>query len=182
MSTKEERRELVAKLVAQREALFQEVDNMPAHRLTTAWKEGDRTPMGMLHHVISAERMYRDDWTRRARDEDEPDLRPQEWGGGGGGAPLFEEANQMSKDELVQRLKEERMKTLQFIAETSDAEFDRKGRNLPFGDLTVNQLLKSLYRHDQMHIDEMAGRESRFVPLARLNVEPSIEGIALSRP
>lgn len=162
MFTAQDRRELIQKLEAHREALFTQADSLPQERLTKAWKEGDRTPMGMLLHVISAERMYRDDWARRARDEDEPDLR-RGLANPTAGAPLFEEANQMSKEELVQRLQEERIATLKFLAESSDAEFERKGRNTPFGDLTVHQLLKSLYRHDQMHIDEMAGKESTYV-------------------
>ncbi|MBI2888074.1 MAG: DinB family protein [Chloroflexi bacterium] len=161
MFTPQDRRDLVAKLESHRDALFRQAESLPVERLTSAWKEGDRTPMGMLLHVISAERRYRDDWARRARDEDAPDLR--QGGEAQGGAPLFEEANQMSREELVQRLKQERLLTLRFIAETGDTEFDRKGRNTPFGDLTIHQLLKSLYRHDQMHIDEMAGQPSRYV-------------------
>lgn len=160
MISPQERRELIEKLELHREAFFQQLESLPEERLTTAWKEGDRTPMGMLLHVIVTERMYRDDWARRARDEEEPDLKPQ--GASRSGAPLFEEANQLRKEDLAQRLREERAKTLRFAAETSDIEFERKGRNTPFGDLTVHQLLKSLYRHDQMHIDEMAGRESKY--------------------
>jgi hypothetical protein len=64
--------------------------------------------------------------------------------------------------ELLARLEAARAVTWRFIAETADGEFDLPARNTPFGDLTVHQLLKSLYRHDQMHLDEMLGRESDY--------------------
>ena len=161
MLSQQERRELVEKLESQRETLLKQIAELPVERRPRRWKDGDRTPMGMLRHVITAERMYRDDWARKARDEDEPDLKRQTQNSGQD--ILFEEANQLSREDLLERVKEERIQTLRFIAETSDAEFDRKGRNTPFGDLTVHQFMKSLYRHDQMHIDEIAGTPSKYV-------------------
>lgn len=161
MITPQERRDLIEKLESQRDALLEQIKSLPVERLTSRWKEGDRTPMGMLLHVITAERMYRDDWARRAREESEPDVRRQAQNSGQD--ILFEEANQLSREELLERILAERIMTLRFIAETSDAEFDRKGCNTPFGDLTIHQFLKSLYRHDQMHVDEIAGTPSKYV-------------------
>ena len=69
----------------------------------------------------------------------------------------------MTLPKLVDHLNQERVLTYRFIAETSDEEMERVGRNTPFGDLTVHQFLKSLYRHDQMHQDEVLGRESAYV-------------------
>ncbi len=156
-----DRRELVEKLAESRQALLQGTAALPAQRLTEPWKAGDRSPMAMLLHIITTERMYRDQWGKRARDEEAPDLAQNS-------AviqvidPTFAEANRMTLDALMRNLREEREKTLAFVAETSDGEFDRVGRNSLFGDLTLLQYLKSLYRHDLMHVDEMAGREVRY--------------------
>ena len=65
--------------------------------------------------------------------------------------------------ELVECLYQQRNLAYRFIAETSDEEMERVGRNTPFGDLTVHQFLKSVYRHDQMHQDEVLGQESSYV-------------------
>jgi len=161
MVTIKERRDLVEKLAEARRALIAEVDNLPAPRLISPAKAGDRSPLAMLLHVITTERMYRDQWAKRARDEEYPDLTPNS-------AvsqvidPSFSEANTMDVPALLRSLEEERAQTLVFIAETADSEFDRVGKNSLFGDLTLHQYLKSLYRHDLMHVDEMAGREGRY--------------------
>jgi hypothetical protein len=159
--TVKERRDLVVKLAEARLALVQEVGRLPAPRLTTPAKDGDRSPLAMLLHIITTEQMYRDQWAKRARDEESPDLvinsavtQVIE--------PGFGEANRMDVPTLLASLEAERVLTLAFIAETADSEFDRVGKNSLFGDLTLHQYLKSLYRHDLMHVDEMAGRSGRY--------------------
>jgi hypothetical protein len=158
MITPEDRRTLVEKLDQHRQALLTEVAARTEAAMAGRQKPGDRTFKAMLDHLATTERHYVDDWARRARDEDEPDVgRPV-----GGEAPMHEEANELSVPELLARLEAARAVTLRFIAETADGEFDRLARNTSFGDLTVHQFLKSLYRHDQMHLDEMLGRESEY--------------------
>ncbi|MBM2826513.1 MAG: DinB family protein [Dehalococcoidia bacterium] len=161
MITPKDRRDLIEKLTANRKAFLELAKSLSEPQLVTPHKEGDRFPKGMLLHAAEAERSYVDRWARRARDEDSPDLNSRSEAPGE--AALYNEAESMSREELLQRLNDARENTLKFIAETSDEEFDRVGRNTPFGDLSVHQFLKSLYRHDQMHIDEIQGKESAYV-------------------
>ena len=161
MISSKDRRELVEKLAEARKALVNGAAALPPVRLTEAWKEGDRSPLAMLLHVITTERMYRDQWGKRARDEETPDL-AQNSAVTQVIDPSFAEANRMTVQALLRDLRDEREKTLAFIAETTDGELERVGRNSLFGDLTLIQYLKSLYRHDLMHVDEMAGQEVRY--------------------
>jgi hypothetical protein len=43
-------------------------------------------------------------------------------------------------------------------------QYERKGHNRLFGSLTVMQWLRSYYRHDRMHIDQISGREPEYRP------------------
>jgi hypothetical protein len=156
----DERRDLVKKLDAARAELLGSLDQLPEQQLTTPWKEGDRTPKGQLLHLIVTEQMYRDSWARRARDENEPNLTPESMNQVV--TSMFQEGNQLAVAELLQRLEAERQQTLRFIAETADEELERKGLNTPFGDMTVIQFMRSLYRHDLMHVDELTQQESRY--------------------
>ncbi len=161
MTTSAERRELISKLEANRQKLMELARELDDDKLKSPNKEGDRSPKGMLMHLAQTEHSYVFNWAKRARDENSPDLK-REGGEGGGEAPLFNEANPVTVDELISSLEKSRLATLRFVAETSDEEFERVGRNTPFGDLTVHQFLKSLYRHDQMHIDEIIGVDSAY--------------------
>ena len=165
MVTKSDRREIVEKLEITRQRLMDQALNLPEPKMTESAKDGDRTPKGMLLHIASAEVLYRDTWALRAREENQPDLTPNP--SESGADLLFARANKMTTAELIQFLKDQRTKTLRFIGETTDEEFNRKGMNTPFGNLTVHQFLKSLYRHDQMHIDEIAGTESQYIITTR---------------
>ena len=161
MATSSERRELISKLDANRQKLMELAKGLDDDKLKSPNKEGDRSPKGMLMHLAQAERSYVFSWAKRARDENSPDLK-RDGAVGDSEAPLFNEANPVSVEELISSLEKARIATLRFIAETGDEEFERVGRNTPFGDLTVHQFLKSLYRHDQMHIDEMIGMDSAY--------------------
>lgn len=164
MTSGAERRDLVAKLEQNRGELLELARSLTPERAESRKQEGDRTPKGMLLHVAEAEHHYVWNWAARARDEDEPDFAlPRVGTGGGGVAALFDQANDWDVDGLTSRMREVRESTLRFIGGTTDLEFERVGRNSPFGDLTVHQFLKSLYRHDRMHIDEMQGRDQTYI-------------------
>ena len=45
--------------------------------------------------------------------------------------------------------------TLAFVAGLEEAQFDRRGVQAVFGEMTLGQLLKILYRHDRMHREEI---------------------------
>jgi hypothetical protein len=43
-------------------------------------------------------------------------------------------------------------------------QYDRSASNRLFGSLTALQWLRSYYRHDRMHFDQISGRESDYKP------------------
>jgi uncharacterized damage-inducible protein DinB len=45
--------------------------------------------------------------------------------------------------------------TLAFVAGLEEAQLDRRGVQAVFGEITLGQLLKILYRHDRMHREEI---------------------------
>ncbi|MBM3275611.1 MAG: DinB family protein [Candidatus Sericytochromatia bacterium] len=150
---------MVAKLAAHRKELLDIVDTHDDAWFAERAKEGDRTRKGMLKHLAEAEHSYIEVWAKRARDEDNPNLGNR---GSIGTAPLLDEALKLSLAELRQRLDEQRVRTLQFIAETGDGEMERPIHGTPFGTLTVKQCVKSMYRHDRMHIEEMLGKPQSY--------------------
>lgn len=158
----QERRDLVAKLEEHRVKLMEIVATLDDEAGNTPLKLGDRSPKGQLLHVVEMERHYVWDWAGRARDEDSPDF-SRRGSSTTEEAPSVDPANVLTVAELVERLNQQRDLTYRFIAGTSDEEMERVGRNTPFGDLTVHQFLKSVYRHDQMHQDEVLGQESSYV-------------------
>ncbi len=158
-----DRRDLVEKLEENRQALLEVVATLDEKQAETPQKAGDRSPKGQLLHLAEAEHHYVWEWARRSRDEDSPDLAGLPDPGATGEAPLFDHANEIPLAQLLERMEQERQLTVRFIAETADSEMERAGRNTPFGELSVHQFLKSLYRHDRMHQDEVLGRESTYV-------------------
>ena len=157
-----DRRDLIEKLEENRQALLEVVATLDEKQAETPQKAGDRSPKGQLLHLAEAEHHYVWEWARRSRDEDSPELSGSD-PGATGEAPLFDHANEIPLAQLLERLEHERRLTYRFVAETADSEMERAGRNTPFGELSVHQFLKSLYRHDRMHQDEVLGRESTYV-------------------
>jgi hypothetical protein len=51
-------------------------------------------------------------------------------------------------------------------------EFDRRASNALFGSLTVMQWLRSYYRHDRMHVDQIGGQEPSYKPQFASGEEP----------
>jgi hypothetical protein len=172
MATAAEIRDLVDKMAAERARLVAQ-----ARAFTDA--EASRRPEGktgeeewsvkeQLAHLWEMERNYIA-WVRRALAEDEPDVSDVR------GEPVaipVERANAHSLAELLAALAAERERTNAFIAALTPEQFDRRAYHRLFGTLTVLQWLRSFYRHDRMHIDQMAGREPSYRPRYATGVEP----------
>jgi hypothetical protein len=172
MATAAEIRDLVDKMAAERARLVAQ-----ARAFTDA--EASRRPEGktgeeewsvkeQLAHLWEMERNYIA-WVRRALAEDEPDVTEVR------GEPVaipVERANAHSLEELLAALAAERERTNAFIAALTPEQFDRRAYHRLFGTLTVLQWLRSFYRHDRMHIDQMAGREPSYRPRYATGVEP----------
>jgi hypothetical protein len=164
MVNQSERRILLDKLIENRQTLVNLIWNLSNEQLIDRKQDGDRTPKGMIFHIADTENNYVWNWAKRSRDEKSPDLSNKLIKSNAeNGIQVIEEANEWDTELLIEKLRTIRESTLRFIAETNDNEFNAIGKNSPFGDMTVHQFLKSLYRHDQMHINELTGKEQTII-------------------
>lgn len=66
----------------------------------------------------------------------------------------------------ITRLKSVRAESLRLLREAGLRESDLAvtGRHRAFGEMNVIQTLRSIYRHDRMHADQVSGREPTYRP------------------
>jgi hypothetical protein len=154
-----------ARFLAQAETLSEED---AARRPEGQTGEAEWSAKEQLAHLWEMERSYIA-WVNAALRENGVDLT------GVRGAPVampVERAREFRVAELIQALKTEREGTLAFIRGLAPEDFDRTARQPMFGELTVLQWLRSFYRHDRMHSDQIAGRDPEYKPRF-LNGEPN---------
>ena len=60
--------------------------------------------------------------------------------------------------DLLRELASARSDTMAGIEGLTEDELKRRGKHLLFGEMSVLQMLRSLYRHDRMHMDRVAGQ------------------------
>lgn len=157
--------ELLEKMAEQRDALLAEAEALSDEAASSAPPDGEGeagwSPKQQLAHLAEMEVAYRA-WVRRALDEDDPDVTkgthidPP--------AIRLEDAQSRSVADLTAQLREQRATTLRLIESLSPEQFDRTASQRMFGKLTVMQWLRSYYRHDRMHRDQMAGRDPDYKP------------------
>jgi hypothetical protein len=157
-------RELVAKMTEEREKLLAQIEALSE-------ADAERAPAGaegeaqwsakqQCAHLAEMETAYRA-WVERAVAEDNPDLRSVR------GEPVaitLEQANQHTVADLAGQLRAEREKTLADIERLQPRDYERTASQPMFGSLTVLQWLRSYYRHDRMHQDQIAGRDPSYKP------------------
>lgn len=164
MASAGEIRELLDKMTSEREALLAEAEALSGDAASYAPPDGEGeaqwTPKEQLAHLAEMETSYRA-WVRKALDEDDPDVsrvlgeRP---------AIRLTEAGRHTVPELTGQLRAERATTLSLIESMTPEQFERTASQPMFGRLTVMQWLRSYYRHDRMHRDQMAGRDPSYRP------------------
>jgi hypothetical protein len=164
MASEAQVRELVEKMTEERARFIAQVqtltDQEAAHQPEGKTGEEEWSAKEQLAHLWEMERSYIA-WVQRALDEDDPDL------AGVRGAPVaipIERANEHAVAELLAALVEERGHTLRFIGTLTPEQFERRASQPMFGSLTVLQWLRSFYRHDRMHTDQIAGRDPAYKP------------------
>lgn len=172
MATEEQIQELVEKMTEERARFVAQVRMLTEEEATRrpAGKTGEEewSAKEQLAHLWEMERNYVA-WVRRALEEDGADLT------GVRGTPVaipIERANAHSVSELLDALAAERRQTLELIASLTPEQFDRRASQSMFGSLTVLQWLRSFYRHDRMHTDQIAGREPTYKPRFLSGREP----------
>ncbi|MDO8751262.1 MAG: DinB family protein [Dehalococcoidia bacterium] len=81
----------------------------------------------------------------------------------------------------LRRLGETRAHTLRRIDETNLSTADainRRGVHRTWGEMTVLQLLRGIYRHDRMHRDQLLGQEQSFTPRLDASHTPQLCKVA----
>jgi hypothetical protein len=172
MATPEAIRELLDKMASHRDALLaqaealsdKDAEGAPAD----AVGEAQWSAKQQLAHLAEMETSYRA-WVEAALKEDGVDVSRVR---GDRPAIALTEAQDRTVAELVAQLREQRATTLTLIASIAPEQFERTASQPMFGTLTVMQWLRSYYRHDRMHMDQMAGREPEYKPKFVGGAEP----------
>ncbi len=172
MATSEQVRELIEKMTEQREALLREAEALGEKQASYAPPDGEGeaqwSPKQQLAHLAEMETAYRA-WVEKALQEDGADVSSVR--GDRVEIPLTA-AGGRTVAELTAQLRAERERTLALIASMSPEQFDRTASQPMFGRLTAMQWLRSYYRHDRMHRDQIAGREPQYKPRFVAGGEP----------
>ena len=164
MASAESIRELLDKMAQEREALLSEAEAVPEGLAEVspadAVGEDQWSVKEQLAHLAEMETAYRA-WVEKALVEDDPDVSKTQ---GVPPAIRLTEANGHTVGELTGQLRGERAETLRLIEELTPEQFERTASQVMFGRLTVMQWLRSYYRHDRMHRDQIAGRDPEYKP------------------
>lgn len=160
-----ERADLIDKITSHYKDMVEVLSKRSEAELGAPPAAGEWSGLQQIEHQLLAE----DIWAamaQRAATEEEPDL-AQLWAT----YRRVEEQNPFPPPseirplaQLLAALEARHAQTLALIASVPDAAFSRAGRNTGFGNLTVLQMLRGVYRHYRMHIDQIEGREPSFQP------------------
>lgn len=160
--------ELKEKMAQERGKLLALLESLSEEAAGTSLKPGEWNAKQQMSHLCEMETAYRA-WVQRALEEDGANV-----DGVGGEPPAIplERANLHGVAEHVAEMRHQRQRTLALIDSLEPAQFDRKATNALFGPLTVLQWLRSYYRHDRMHVDQVSGQEPTYKPRFRSGGEP----------
>ena len=148
--------DLLQKLESHREKLVSQVQEMSEEEAGRRPAEGEWSAKEQLVHLAAFERLWRE-WSMQVRDQPGCEVGPPP-----PNPPAYPEAESRSVADLLQELASARGDTLAAIEGLTDDELKRRGKHVLFGEMSVLQMLRSLYRHDRMHMDQMAGRDASF--------------------
>ncbi len=161
-------RDLFEKMEYERGRLLSLLESLSEEAAATPAKPGEWTPKEQMAHLCEMEAAYRA-WVEKALREDNPSV------DGIRGEPVAvpgERANEASKDELLAEMRRQREKTLALMRRLRPEDYDRTATSSMFGTLTVLQWLRSYYRHDRMHYDQVLGQEPTYRPRYLTGQEP----------
>ena len=160
--------ELIEKMTAERARLLAVLEALSEEDAGTPPSPGEWNQKQQMSHLCEMETAYRA-WVERALEEDGANVdgvrgeRP--------GIPL-EKANEYPVEGHLAELRRQREQTMQMISRLAPADFERTATNQIFGTLTVMQWLRSYYRHDRMHYDQVRGEEPSYRPQYAGGSEP----------
>lgn len=164
MANTEAIRALLDKMASERDALLDQTAALTDVEAGYAPPDGEGeagwSPKQQLAHLAEMETGYRA-WVERALADDEPDVTRTR-----GDVPTIPltAASDATMAALSQQLRDQRDTTLALIESMTPEQFERGATHAMFGRLSVMQWLRSYYRHDRMHRDQMAGRDPAYKP------------------
>src|SRR5574341_2312095 len=160
--------ELTEKMAAEREKLLAALESLTEEQASTPPKPNEWNQKQQMSHLCEMESAYRA-WVERALEEDGASVDGMR---GERPAILLENANEHPVGDHIAELRNQRQMTMDLIARLSPADFERRATNQIFGTLTVMQWLRSYYRHDRMHYDQVRGEEPSYRPQYAGGAEP----------
>jgi len=160
--------ELSQKMISERETLLAALESLSDDEAGQPPKDGEWNAKQQMSHLCEMESAYRA-WVARALEEDGANV---EGIRGERVAIPLEEADRHTVAEHLAEMRGQREKTMALIASMTPSDFDRRASNSLFGSLTVMQWLRSYYRHDRMHVDQISGLEPSYKPQFASGREP----------
>jgi len=160
--------ELTEKMNREREKLLAALEGLSDEEAARSPREGEWNAKQQMSHLCEMETAYRA-WVERALEEDGANVDGVR---GERVAIPLEEADRRTVVEHVAEMRRQREKTMALIASMSPPDFERRAGNALFGSLTVMQWLRSYYRHDRMHVDQVSGQEPTYKPQFASGAEP----------
>lgn len=164
--------ELIDKMTQQRDQLIAQIESFGDQDASREPPGGEGEAQWSVKqqcaHLAEMETAYRS-WVKRGLAEDNPDVTRDR------GEPVtipLEDANDHTVAELTRQLRDQRAITVKLIQSMRPEDFDRTAAQRMFGTLTLLQWLRSYYRHDRMHADQVAGREPQYKPRFTSGSEP----------
>lgn len=168
MAEESQIKELKEKMALERGKLLAILESLSGEEADTPAKPGEWNAKQQMSHLCEMEAAYRA-WVEKALEEDGARL------DGIVGEPVaipLERANRHSASEHVAEMRRQRENTMAVMERMRPEDYDRKATSQIFGTLTVLQWLRSYYRHDRMHYDQVRGEEPSYKPRFRGGKEP----------
>ncbi|MCH7577116.1 MAG: DinB family protein [Chloroflexi bacterium] len=161
-------KELQEKMAEERGKLLSTLERLSDEEASTPLKPEEWTAKQQMSHLCEMESAYRA-WVEKALAEDGANL------DGVQGEPVaipLERAHLNAVTEHIAEMRAQREKTLAVMERMRPQDYDRTATSAVFGTLTVMQWLRSYYRHDRMHYDQVRGEEPTYKPQFRSGKEP----------
>lgn len=168
MATQEQIDELTQKMAEQRGKLLAALEAMDETALQASPVEGEWNGKQQMSHLCEMESAYRA-WVERAIEQNGANV-----DGIFGKPPAIrlEDANSCSGDQHIAEMRRQRAETMRLIETLTPDDYERTATSKIFGTLTVMQWLRSYYRHDRMHVDQLSGRDPEYKPKFQSGAEP----------
>ncbi len=161
-------KELKEKMARERQHLLSALEHLSEAEAATPAKPEEWTAKQQMSHLCEMEAAYRA-WVEKALAEDGARL------DGVGGEPVaipLERALLHTVSDHTAEMRRQREKTLAVMERMRPQDYDRTATSPVFGTLTTMQWLRSYYRHDRMHFDQVRGAEPTYKPRFLSGKEP----------